>query len=69
MVSYGRAPIEAEVISAEITIRTERTDLKVWGVNAEGYYVGCLPVKFEDGQMTFKVGEKWPACYYLIVAE
>ncbi len=69
MVDYGHAPIEAEVISAEITIRTNRTDLKVWGVNAEGFYVGQLPTTFADGQMTFKVGEKLPACYYLIVAE
>ena len=69
LVDYGRPPILAEVITAEISIRTQRTDLQVWGVNAEGFYVGCLPVKYEDGYMTFTVGEKWPACYYLIVAE
>ena len=69
MIEYGEAPILSEVVRAEITIETERTDLQVWGVNAEGYYVGRLLPKFEDGKMTFTVGEHWPANYYLIVAE
>lgn len=69
LISFGRAPILAEAIRAEITIRTERRDLKVWGVNAEGFYVGEIPARFENGEMTFTVGEKYPACYYLIVAE
>lgn len=34
-----------------------------------GYYVGKLAVKYENGTMTFTVGDKWPASYYLIVAE
>ena len=69
MIDYGKAPIVSEVIKAQITIETERTDLKVWGVNAEGYYVGAVPAKFEDGKMTFTVGEQFPCLYYLIVAE
>jgi len=69
MLDYGRAPIMSEVIHADITIQTERTDLQVWGVNAEGFYVGNLPTTFEDGYMKFTVGAKWPASYYLIVAE
>ena len=69
MVEYGKEPIMSEVITATITLKTERTDLKVWGVNPEGFYVGQVPAKFEDGTMTFTVGEKFPASYYLIVAE
>ena len=69
MLEYGKAPILSEVIQAKISIRTERTDLKVWGVNAEGYYVGQKAATFEDGWMTFEVGDKFPASYYLIVAE
>ncbi|MBQ7255815.1 MAG: hypothetical protein IJS31_06210 [Oscillospiraceae bacterium] len=69
MIETGRAPILSEVIQAKITIKTERTDLAVWGVNAEGYYVGKRPAKFEDGWMTFEVGNEFPASYYLIVAE
>ena len=69
LVDIGKAPILAEVIEAEITIATQRTDLQVWGVNAEGFYVGRVPAKFEDGTMRFTVGKTLPACYYLIVAE
>lgn len=69
MLELGRAPILSEVIQATITIRTQRTDLQVWGIGPEGYYVGKLDRKFENGQMTFTVGDKWPASYYLIVAE
>jgi len=68
LVDIGRAPILAEVIEADITIETQRADLEVWGVNAEGFYVGKLPTKYEDGKLSFSVGKKFPACYYLIVA-
>ena len=69
MLELGRAPIMAEVIRATVTIKTERTDLAVWGIGAEGYPVGKLNVKYENGTMTFTVGDKWPASYYLISAE
>ena len=69
MIDYGRAPILSEVIRADISIRTDRTDLQVWGVNAEGYYVGKMAKTYEDGWMTFRVGDTCPASYYLIVAE
>ena len=48
------------------------TKARVWGVNfnggtnfpehdyAEGFYVGRIPAVFEDGKMTFRVGDKWP---------
>lgn len=69
MVEVGHAPIVSEVVEATIAIETDRTDLHVWGVNAEGFYVGEVPATFEDGVMTFTVGEKFPALHYLIVAE
>lgn len=69
MIEYGKAPILSEVIHANITIRTDRDDLQVWGINAEGFYVGKRPATFKDGYMTFTVGDHWPASYYLIVAE
>ena len=69
MLELGSAPIMAEVIRATITLKTERTDLAVWGIGPEGYPVGKLNVKYEDGAMTFTVGDKWPASYYLIAAE
>ena len=69
MLAYGEPPIESEVIRAKISLRTERTDLKVWGVNPEGFYVGQIPAGFQDGWMSFTVGETMPANYYLIQAE
>ena len=59
----------AEVIEADIAIKTQREDLQVWGVNAEGFYVGRIPTKYEDGIMSFTVGKTLPACYYLVVAD
>ena len=69
LVDIGKPPILAEVIEADISIKTQRDDLQVWGVNAEGFYVGRVPAKYEDGVMSFTVGKTLPACYYLVVAE
>lgn len=71
MLDVGHPPILAEVIQADIAIRTELGDrLKVWGVNAEGFYAGQLPTCYEDGWLTFSIGDAQnPACYYLIVKE
>ena len=71
MLDVGHAPIMAEVIEAEVRIRTQIGDeLKVWGVNAEGFYAGKLPTTYEDGVLSFYIGDQAnPACYYLIVKE
>ena len=71
MLEVGRPPIMAEVIQAKISVKTELGDrLKVWGVNAEGFYAGKLPTTYENGELTFTIGdEQNPACYYLIVKE
>ena len=71
MLEVGRAPIMAEVIRADIRLETEHGDkMKVWGVNAEGFYAGRIPTTYEDGILSFTVGdEENPACYYLIVKE
>ncbi|MBR7165862.1 MAG: hypothetical protein IKD18_06240 [Clostridia bacterium] len=71
MLELGHAPITAEVIDATISLKTSRGDkLKVWGVNAEGFYAGQLPTTYENGILTFRVGdEDNPAPYYLIVED
>lgn len=68
---FGKAPIMAELIQATIKLRTPYgKDMKVWGVNAEGLYVSRMPTKYEDGILTFTIGDpKAPACYYLIFKE
>lgn len=71
MLEPGRPPVMAEVIHADIHLKTEHgNQLKVWGVNAEGFYSGNIPTRYEDGILSFTVGdEENPACYYLIVKE
>ncbi len=71
MLDVGQPPILAEVINAEIKLKTDIGDkLRVWGVNAEGFYAGQVPTTYEDGILSFEIGDELnPACYYLIVKE
>ena len=71
MLNIGEPPIMAEVIHAHVKLKTELgDDLKVWGVNAEGFYAAELPTIYEDGYLCFEIGDMLnPACYYLIVKE
>jgi len=71
MIDVGHAPIMAEVINANIRLKTEHgTKMRVWGVNAEGFYAGRVPTTYEDGYLCFEIGDEMnPACYYLIVKE
>lgn len=71
MMEIGQAPILAEVLEADIRLKTVHGDkLKVWGVNAEGFYAGKLATTYEDGWLCFHIGDvQNPACYYLIVKE
>lgn len=69
MIDIGHAPIVSEVIEADIAIKTSLPNLRVWGVNAEGYYVGNLDTTYEDGWLKFHVGDNFPAVHYLIMAE
>ena len=71
MLELGGTPIMAEAIHAKVRLKTQLgTQLKVWGVNAEGFYAAQLPTTYEDGYLCFEVGQEAnPACYYLIVKE
>lgn len=65
----GKAPIICEVIEAEIAIKTNRTNMVVWAVSAEGFFIGNVQVKYEDGYMKFNLGKKFNSVYYFIQAE
>ena len=71
MLQVGQPPIIAEVIRANIQLETEHGNkMKVWGINAEGFYAGRIPTTYENGILSFTVGdEENPASYYLIVKE
>ncbi len=67
LLDIGTNPIEAEIIDAEIAIRTDNTKLRVCSVNSEGLYCGYLDVTHEDGWMHFHIGPNYPGLYYLIM--
>lgn len=69
MDDFGKPPIICEVIEAEISLKTDRRNLVIWAVNAEGVFVGNVPVTYEDGYAKFTLGKKSPSIYYLIQAE
>ena len=69
MLDIGKPPVLIENIRATITIDTEVRGLKVWAISAEGYYIGTVPTVYENGKLTFKVGEVSQSMYYLIVKD
>ena len=69
MDDFGKPPILCEVIEAEIELETDRSNMVIWAVNAEGVYVGNVPTTYENGKLKFTLGDKFPSVYYLIEAE
>ena len=69
LIEIGTGPVLIEPIEAEITIETQVEGLKVWAVNAEGFYIGTVPTRYQDGKLTFHVGETSQSMYYLIVKD
>lgn len=67
LLDIGTTPIEAEIIDANIAIKTDNTKLRVWSVNSEGFYCGNPEVTHEDGWMKFHIGPNYPGLYYLIM--
>ena len=69
MLDIGKPPVLIEVIEADISIETLIPDLVVWAISAEGYYIGTVPAKYENGKLTFTIGKQSQSMYYLIVKE
>ncbi|MBE6981579.1 MAG: hypothetical protein E7437_04570 [Ruminococcaceae bacterium] len=69
LLDFGTGPIEVEVIDAEIKLKTNVPDLRIWSVNSDGYYIGQLEKTYEDGWVKFHVGPNYPGMYYLIMQE
>ena len=69
MLDYGGPPILIEKIEAEIELENQCDSMKVWAVNAEGFYTGCVPSVFKEGKLIFKIGDVFPSMYYLIRSE
>ena len=69
LIDFGTGPIECEVIDAEIQLKTNRENMRVWSVNSDGYYIGRVPTTYEDGWLKFHIGPNYPGIYYLIMEE
>jgi len=69
LINIGQLPVQVEVIEAEIGIKTNIPNLKIWAVNSEGFYIGVIPSNYEEGVLKFKIGESFCSIYYLIQAE
>ncbi|MBE6981507.1 MAG: hypothetical protein E7437_04195 [Ruminococcaceae bacterium] len=67
LLDIGTGPIEAEIIDAQIAIKTDNEKLRVWSVNSEGFYIGNPEAEHKDGWMHFHIGPKYPGLYYLIM--
>ncbi len=67
---FGRPPVLIEPIQAKIHLQTVRPNLKVLVISQHGELVTKLPVKYEDGVLTFEIGPQpaWnpSTIYYLI---
>lgn len=69
MLDIGKPPVLIEVIEADISIETPISDLVVWAISAEGYYIGTVSTTYEDGKLNFTIGKQSQSMYYLIVKE
>ena len=69
MLEIGKPPVLIEVIEADIAIDTKYSDMVVWAISAEGYYIGTVPSVYEDGKLKFTIGKQSQSMYYLIVKE
>ena len=69
LIEFGKPPILAEVVEATIRLKTDRTNLVVWSVDAGGCYAGKVPVKYEDGRAVFTIGKQFETVHYLVQAE
>ncbi len=67
MIEYGEAPVLIESIKAEIEIETPISTYEVWGISPEGFYIGMVPTKYENGKLTISLGSESRSMYYLIL--
>jgi hypothetical protein len=62
----GHGPIQVEIIEAAIEIATNRTNLRVFAINPQGFIIGYIPSSYKDGVFRFEIGKEYQSMYYLI---
>ena len=65
----GTSPVLAEVIEAEICLENCYAGARVMAIDPEGFYIGEISTTHENGCLRFKIGERYPSIYYLIVRD
>ena len=63
---HGTAPVLAEVIEAEIRIRTPYRNFHVVSIDEDGFITGKIPVRYENGELVFEIGKEFAQIYYQI---
>jgi hypothetical protein len=70
LLSAGTHPMMIEAIEAQVRIKTNRPKLKVMVISEHGELVRKLPVKYENGELSFDIGPQpdWDpsTMYYMI---
>lgn len=67
LVKEGKPPILIDVMEAKIRMKTDKKNLIVYAVDPEGFYTGALDTTYEDGYLSFTIGEKYESMYYLLI--
>ena len=62
----GHGPIQVEIIEAAIEIETDKSTLRVFSVNPQGFIIGYIPSSYKDGIFRFEIGKEYQSMYYLI---
>jgi hypothetical protein len=64
--ALGHGPIQAEIIEADIELRTSVEHARVWAINPDGFPIGQIPSVRRDGILRFTIGREYASMYYLI---
>ncbi|HBE42630.1 MAG TPA: hypothetical protein DDW27_15785 [Bacteroidales bacterium] len=62
----GHGPIQVEIIEAVFEIETDKSNLRVFSVNPQGFIIGYIPSSYKDGVFSFEIGKEYQSMYYLI---
>lgn len=68
MLEWGEPITMAEVIRGTIRLKTEIPNMKVFSITCDGMVQATIPSTYEDGVLSFKLGEKFAGVHYLIQA-
>ena len=62
----GHGPIQVEIIEATFEIETNKSNLRVFAINPQGFIIGYIPSSYKDGVFRFEIGKEYQSMYYLI---